>query len=196
MAHVGYARVSSAEQSLARQLDDAELAKEGIKLNKLFVEKLSGKDMNRPELEKCLNYCREGDTLYVHSIDRLARNLTDLQKIVDSLTKKDVTVVFFKEKLTFTKNEINPLNTLMFQMLGAFAQFERSLIESRRREGIAKAKAEGKYKGKQSLLTTWDYDKMKQMRADGVPVAEIARQYKMTPQGVYKALKRAEAQTA
>jgi len=183
---IGYARVSSTGQNTARQLD-------GIKLDKLFIEKLSGKNMNRPVLKECINYCREGDTLHVHSIDRLARNLSDLQNIVEQLTKKNVVVTFEKEKLTFSIDKKDSISTLMFQMLGAFAEFERSLIESRRREGIAKAKAAGKFKGKQSKLTDWDYNKMKQMRADGVPVAEIARQYKMTAQGVYKALKRAEA---
>ena len=192
--HIGYIRVSSAGQNTARQLD-------GVKLDKIFEEKESAKSMNRPVLKECIGYCREGDTLHVHSIDRLARNLSDLKTIVEKLTKeKKATVVFHSEDLTFSmppKGEEdkpeNAMKNLMFNMLGSFAEFERSLIESRRREGIAKAKAAGKFKGKQSKLTDWDYNKMKQMRADGVPVSEIARQYKMTVQGIYKALKRAEA---
>ena len=180
---VGYIRVSSVEQNTARQLD-------GVHLDHFFTDRCSGKDINRPELKECMQYCRKGDTLHVHSIDRLARNLIDLQNIVETMNKKGVTVVFHKESMTFSTNSANPMNTLMLQMLGAFAQFERALIEERRKEGIAKAKAEGKYKGKQSRLTSWDLDQMKQMKADGVAVAEIARKYRMTPQGIYKALQR------
>lgn len=180
---VGYIRVSSIDQNTGRQL-------EGVELDKRFEEKRSGKDTKRPALQECLSYLREGDTLHVHSIDRLARNLSDLQSIVDGLTSRGVAVCFHKEGMTFDGNSDNPMNTLMLQMLGAFAQFERSMIRERQREGIAKAKAEGKMLGRQSKLTAEDLATMQALKEAGTPLAEIGRRFGMTRQGIYKALKR------
>lgn len=103
---VGYIRVSSFGQNTDRQLLD-------ISLDKIFEEKASAKDTNRPVLKDCLEYLREGDELHIHSIDRLARNLVDLQTIVSDLNGKGVSVVFHKENLTFTGNIENPMNKLM-----------------------------------------------------------------------------------
>ena len=136
-ARVGYIRVSAADQNTERQLAD-------MTLDKIFTDKLSGKDTARPQLQACMGYLREGDELFVHSLDRLARNLADLQKLVDELTRKGVTLHFLKEHLTFQAGEANALHKLMFQMLGAFAQFERALIRERQREGIAVARSEGR----------------------------------------------------
>ena len=141
---VGYIRVSSIDQNTDRQLVD-------VQLDKTFTDKLSGKDVNRPELTRCLDHLREGDTLHVHSIDRLARNLLDLQTIVNGLVGKGVAIKFHKENLVFS-GEANPMQELMLQMMGAFAQFERSLIRERQREGIAAAKAAGKQVGAPSKL--------------------------------------------
>jgi len=141
---VGYIRVSSVDQNTARQLD-------GIELDKIFEEKLSGKNItDRPELQTCLNFLREGDFLLVHSIDRLARNQRDLQNIVGDLVAKGVSIKFITENLEFG-NKDNPMGNLMLQMMGAFAEFERTMIKSRQREGIRKAKERGQQFGRHSL---------------------------------------------
>ncbi|MCE0864451.1 recombinase family protein [Pseudomonas alloputida] len=140
MARVGYIRVSSADQNVDRQLD-------GVALDKVFTEKLSGATTDRPQLQAMLEYVREGDTILVHSIDRLARSLADLLKLVEDLNKRSVHIRFNKEQLEFT-GEDNPTQHLMLSMMGAVAQFERAMIKERQREGIAKAKEKGVYKGR------------------------------------------------
>ena len=132
MSVVGYTRVSTIDQNTERQLD-------GVEVDKLYTDKVSGKDTNRPQLTAALDYVREGDVFVVHSMDRLARNLEDLRRIVRELTSNGVTVKFVKESLTFTGND-SPMNTMLLSMLGAVAEFERSMILERQREGTAKAK--------------------------------------------------------
>jgi DNA invertase Pin-like site-specific DNA recombinase len=146
---IGYARVSSVDQDTARQIEV--LNQHG--LDRLFEDKASGKDTCRPALTEAMKYVRTGDTLIVHSLDRLARNLVDLLNIVEELTTKGVSVKFVKENLIFTDSEADPFSKLTLQMLGAFAQFERSLIRERQREGIALAKAAGAYSGRKHALT-------------------------------------------
>ena len=146
---VGYARVSSVDQDTSRQLE----ALNKLGLDKLFEDKASGKDTQRPQLKAALEHLREGDTLAVHSLDRLARNLADLLKLVKELTAKGITVRFLKENLTFTNDKSDHMATLMLSMLGAFAEFERSLIRERQLEGIAIAKKAGAYKGRKQSLT-------------------------------------------
>src|ERR1700739_4006299 len=133
---IGYQRVSTVDQNTDRQLD-------GVGLDKVFTDKASGKDTDRPELSRALDYVRDGDTLVVHSMDRLARNLEDLRRVVRELTGSGVKVEFVKESLTFSGDD-SPMNTLLLSMLGAVAEFERSMILERQREGIAIAKAGGK----------------------------------------------------
>ena len=125
---VGYIRVSSAGQNDARQLD-------GIHTDKTFTDRASGKDTQRPQLQALLEFVREGDTVLVHSMDRLARSLKDLEATVKGLTARGVTVSFVTQGMTFTGDD-SPMNTLMLQMLGAVSQFERSLILEHQREGI------------------------------------------------------------
>jgi len=132
---VGYVRVSSEGQNTARQLD-------GVPVDRTFEDKVSGKSLDRPQLEAMLAFVREGDEVLVHSMDRLARNLDDLRRLVQSLTKKGVKVTFMKEGMTFTGDDSH-LSLLMLSMMGAFAEFERSLLLERQREGIALAKARG-----------------------------------------------------
>jgi DNA invertase Pin-like site-specific DNA recombinase len=144
----GYLRVSSVDQTVARQQE----AIKAVSLDKTFIEKASAKDTNRPMLQECLEYCREGDTLHVHSIDRIARNLKDLQRLVDQLIAKDVTVHFHKEGLIFNGND-DAMSRLMLQMMGAFAEFERALINERQREGIAAARKAGKQFGRKKVLS-------------------------------------------
>jgi DNA invertase Pin-like site-specific DNA recombinase len=127
---IGYVRVSTADQNTERQL-------EGLKLDKVFTDKASGKDANRPALVEAIDYLRDGDTLTVHSMDRLARNTEDLLRLVREVTAKGATVEFLKEKLTFNGHADDAMSNLMLGMLASFAQFERALIRERQREGIA-----------------------------------------------------------
>lgn len=138
---VAYVRVSTVEQNEARQLEA--LKKHGIE--KWFTEKVSGKDTNRPQLQAMLDYVREGDTVYIHDFSRLARSTKDLLEIVETLNGKGVHLVSNKENIDTS----TPTGKLMLTMIGAIAEFERQNMLERQREGIAIAKAEGKYKGGQ-----------------------------------------------
>ena len=147
---VGYRRVSSRGQNLARQeLPDV--------TGRVFEEKLSGANRDRPALQEMLSYIRDGDEVHVHSIDRLARSLTDLNNIVTEINSKGASIRFLSEQLHFQGSNDDPVNKLMFHMLGAFSEFEHSLISKRRQEGIEKAKAEGKYKGRKPSI---DHDRV------------------------------------
>jgi DNA invertase Pin-like site-specific DNA recombinase len=117
---IGYVRVSSFDQNPERQL-------ENVQVDRVFTDKASGKDVQRPELERLLTFVRDGDTLVVHSMDRLARNLDDLRRIVQNLTQRGVHIEFVKEHLIFT-GEDSPMANLMLSVMGAFAEFERALI--------------------------------------------------------------------
>jgi DNA invertase Pin-like site-specific DNA recombinase len=175
---VGYTRVSTVDQNLERQLD-------GVTLDKLFSDKASGKDMKRPQLERALEFLREGDTLIVHSMDRLARNLDDLRRIVLSLTKKGVKVQFVKESLTFT-GEDSPMANLLLSVMGAFAQFERELIKERQREGIAIAKAKGDvYKGRKPSLSDERATELRRRATAGEPKASLAREFGISRAALY-----------
>ena len=159
---IGYIRVSTVEQNTTRQLD-------GVQLNKIFTDKCSGKDVNRPQLTLMLDFVREGDTVFVHSMDRLARNLDDLRKLVNKITDKNVTVQFVKENLIFSKDSKNQIANLMLSVMGAFAEFERSLIKERQLEGIAIAKKEGKYKGRGKTLSPEKVIELRQRIDEGTP---------------------------
>jgi DNA invertase Pin-like site-specific DNA recombinase len=174
---VGYLRVSTVDQNTDRQLD-------GIALDKVFTDKASGKDTNRPELTRALEYVREGDILVVHAMDRLARNLEDLRRIVRELTGRGVRVEFVKESLTFT-GEDSAMNTLLLSMLGAVAEFERSMILERQREGIAIAKAAGKYKGRKAALSQDQARELSDRLANGESVTALAGEYGVSRQTVY-----------
>lgn len=176
---IGYIRVSTLDQNAERQLAD-------IALDKIFEDKASGKDTKRPQLAACLDYLREGDTLVVHSIDRLARNLEDLQRIVRELTGKGVSVKFIKENLSFQAGEDNPMQVLMFQMLGAFAQFERSLIRERQREGIALAKQEGRQLGRAKALNEEQEQEVRTKAAQGANKQALAKECGISRQTLYR----------
>jgi DNA invertase Pin-like site-specific DNA recombinase len=166
---IAYIRVSSVGQNTARQLD-------GVALDKTFEDKVSGKDTNRPALHECLDYLRDGDTLHVHSMDRLARNLDDLRRMVKELTGRGVAVKFHKEGLRFTGDD-SPMATLLLSMLGAVAEFERSLIAERRQEGIAVAKAKGDvYKGRKPSLSDEKAAELRKRAANGENKAALARE--------------------
>ncbi|OQW66787.1 MAG: transposase [Proteobacteria bacterium ST_bin11] len=177
--NVGYIRVSSTSQNTERQLAD-------VALDRVFTDKASGKDANRPELSNCLEHLREGDVLHVHSIDRLARNLKDLQTIIENLTRKGVTVKFYKEHLTFEVANASPMQTLMLQMLGAFAEFERTLIKERQREGIEAAKAQGKKLGAPAKLTAEQTAEIKARVEQGDDKSKLAKEYGISRPTLYK----------
>ncbi|WP_197344775.1 recombinase family protein [Ralstonia solanacearum] len=181
---IGYIRVSTTDQSTERQLD-------GVALDKTFTDKASGKDTQRPQLQAALDYLREGDTLIVHSMDRLARNTEDLLRIVRELTGRGVSVEFMKDRMSFTADSENPQAHLMMTMLAAFAQFERSLIRERQREGIALAKEKGKYKGRKKALSPEQVTELRQRVAQGEPKATVAKAYGISRETLYQYLKAA-----
>jgi DNA invertase Pin-like site-specific DNA recombinase len=174
---IGYLRVSTVDQNTDRQLD-------GVEMDKVFTDRASGKDTKRPALARAIDYVREGDTLVVHSMDRLARNLEDLRRIVRELTAQGVKVEFVKESLTFT-GEDNAMSTLLLSMLGAVAEFERSIILERQREGIALAKAAGKYKGRKASLTSEQIDQLRARLSGGESVTTLAKAFGVSRQTVY-----------
>jgi len=174
---VGYKRVSTIDQNTARQLD-------GLSLDKVFEDKASGKDTQRPQLQAALSYCREADTLVVHSMDRLARSLVDLRRIVSDLTRRGVTVEFVKENLRFT-GEDSPISILLLSLLGAVAEFERALILERQREGIAIAKAAGKYKGRRPVLNGERIRQLQERVASGGKNTQIAKGFGISRQTLY-----------
>lgn len=177
---VGYIRVSSFDQNHERQL-------EGIQLDKKFIDKASGKDIDRPAFIELLNYVREDDLVIVHSMDRLARNLDNLRQIVQNLTAKKVQVQFIKENLVFT-GEDSPMSQLLLSVMGAFAEFERSLIKERQKEGIAIAKNKGVYKGRSKALTQEQVLNVRERIGQGVPKTLVAREMGVSRWTLYKAL--------
>jgi DNA invertase Pin-like site-specific DNA recombinase len=179
---VGYVRVSTVDQNTDRQLD-------GLVLAKTFTDKASGKDTARPALAACLDYIREGDTLVVHSMDRLARSLVDLRQMVDRLTADGISVRFVKENLTFTRDESDPCAMLMLSIMGAVAEFERALILQRQREGIAIAKAKGVYTGRRRALTDLQCAEILGRRAAGEHPDDLAKEFGVSRATIYNALK-------
>jgi DNA invertase Pin-like site-specific DNA recombinase len=178
---IGYVRVSSFDQNPERQL-------ENIKLDKVFTDKASGKDTQRPQLETLLSFVREGDTVVVHSMDRLARNLDDLRQLVQKLTKRGVRIEFVKENLTFS-GEDSPMANLMLSVMGAFAEFERALIKERQREGIALAKQRGAYRGRKKALSPDQVVELRQRAAAGENKANLARELGISRETLYQYLR-------
>lgn len=174
---VGYRRVSTLLQNTARQLD-------GVLLDKVFEDKASGKNTDRPKLDACLAHLREGDILHVHSMDRLCRNLDDLRRIVKDLTSRGVVVNFHKEGLKFT-GEDSPMSNLLLSMLGAVAEFERSIILERQREGIQIAKGEGKYRGRKPSLTEERVLELRRRAGAGEKKSALAREFGISRETVY-----------
>ena len=182
---VAYVRVSSVDQNPERQL---EAIKES-EPDKTFTDKCSGKDTKRPGLERLLEFVREGDMVVVASLDRLGRNLDDLRKLVHGLNDRGIAVRFLKENLTFTGDGDGSLAQLMFNMLAAFAQFERSLIRERQREGIALAKAAGVYRGRKPSLTNEQAELLRQRIATGEKKAVVAREFGISRETLYQYLR-------
>lgn len=176
---IGYRRVSSSEQNLDRQeLPDCE---------KVFEEKASaGRGVQREALAALIDFAREGDEVVVWSIDRLARDLGDLQGILERLNAKGVSVSFLSERLTFSASQDDPFARLQLHLLGAFSQFERSLIRKRQAEGIAKAKVRGAYKGR---APTIDPSQVRSLHEAGLGASAIADRLGIARASVYRLLK-------
>ncbi|WP_139007007.1 recombinase family protein [Arthrobacter crystallopoietes] len=180
---IGYVRVSTLDQNEQRQL-------EGETLDRVFTDKASGRDTARPELVELLRFARDGDTVVVHSMDRLARNLDDLRSLVQKLTAKGVRVEFVKEGLVFT-GEDSPMANLMLSVMGAFAEFERSLIKERQREGITLARQRGAYRGRKRTLSSEQAVELVRRAASGTPKTILARDYGISRETVYQYLREA-----
>jgi len=180
---VGYTRVSSLDQNADRQLD-------GVALDRVFTDSASGRSTARPQLEAMLAFVRDGDTVLVHSMDRLARNLDDLRALVRTLTARGVRVQFAKEQLTFTGDD-TAMATLLLSVMGAFAEFERSLIRERQREGIVLARQRGAYRGRARAraLNAEQVVQLRQRVAEGVPKAALAREFGISRETVYQYLR-------
>ncbi len=181
MARVGYRRVSTIDQKLERQ----ELGDVG----RVFEEHESGPSKDRPALQEMLDYIRKGDTVVVWSIDRLARDLRDLQSIVEQVTTAGATLQFISEGISFGPDGADPFSKLQLQMLGAFAEFERSIILKRQAEGIAKAKARGVYKGGQRRI---DRDRVISLSKEGAGPSKIAVEMGISRMTVYRILEEAK----
>jgi len=179
---IGYLRVSTLGQKTDRQLA-------GVKLDKVFEDRATGSNVNaRQALERCLEYVREHDTLHVHSIDRLARNMSDLLAIVNELVSKDVAVRFHSENLVFSPSLNDPMAELTLHMLGAFAQFERTLISQRRKEGMEAARKRGKQIGRRSALSDEQVKQVIQKLDAGVTKKALAEEYGVSRTTLYAAI--------
>jgi len=180
---VGYARVSSAGQNLTRQLE----ALKSAGCERIFQEKVSAATRDREQLEAALTYLREGDDLVCTSMDRLARSLPDLHSIVNELTERGITVRFLKEGQSYSQQS-DSVSKLMLSLLGAVAEFERSLIRERQTEGIARAKNHGVYKGRSKTLTVEQAEEIRALVAQGVPKAKVAREFGVSRATLYRYL--------
>lgn len=178
---VGYIRVSSFDQNPERQLED-------VPVDRTFTDKASGKDVHRPALESLLAFVREGDTVVVHSMDRLARNLDDLRRLVQDFTRRGVRIQFVKEGLVFTGDD-SPMANLLLSVMGAFAEFERALIRERQREGISLAKQRGAYRGRKKSLPPNKADELRRRAGAGEKKNKLAREFGISRETLYQYLK-------
>ena len=179
---IGYIRVSSFDQNPERQL-------EGVQLDRTFTDKASGKDTKRPQLNAMLEFIREGDTVIVHSMDRLARNLDDLRRMVQDLTAKGISIQFVSENLVFSSDKANHTSNLMLSIMGAFAEFERAIIRERQREGIELVKKRGVYKGRKKSPSADQITSLKQRAASGENKTKLANELGISRETVYQYIK-------
>jgi DNA invertase Pin-like site-specific DNA recombinase len=175
---VGYIRVSTLNQNHERQL-------EGVLLDRKFIDKASGKDARRPQLEELIRFVRSGDTVVVHSMDRLARNLVDLRSIVSELTGRGIRVEFIKDHLVFT-GEDSPMSHLMLSTLGGYAEFERAISKERQMEGIELAKKRGAYIGRKKALSDLDVTRLIHSIDSGGKKSHIAKEFGISRETMYK----------
>lgn len=181
---VGYIRVSTEEQNPERQL-------EGIAMDRVFTDRASAKDVNRPELTELLGFIREGDVLVVHSMDRLARNLDDLRRLVMQLTRRGIRIEFVKERLLFS-GEDSPMANLLLSVVGAFAEFERALLKERQKEGIALARKRGVYRGRKKSLQPEQIAELSSRIRAGEKKTIVARALGISRETLYQYLRQKE----
>lgn len=173
---IGYRRVSSVDQNLDRQ----ELGH----VDRTFEERISGANRERPQLRALIDYAREGDRVVVYSIDRLARNLRDLTEIIEELNEKGASIHFIKNNLCFSRNDDDPQARLQLHIMSAFAEFERDILKQRQKEGIAKAKQKGKYKGRK---IQYDHDEIARLiETTDMTITQIARDQNCSTKTVYR----------
>jgi DNA invertase Pin-like site-specific DNA recombinase len=182
---IGYIRVSSADQNPDRQL-------EGIELDERFVEYASAKNVDRPKLKEMLIYARKNDHLFIHSIDRFARNLRDLQELVEKFLAKGVIISFIKENLTFDSENISSMSNFLLQIMGSLAEFERCITYERQMEGVRIARLKKKYKGRVPKFNAEQIIEIKKMYDLGIPKVKIAKHFGSSRFTVYKYLKNAQ----
>ncbi|GAM99152.1 site-specific recombinase of resolvase family [alpha proteobacterium U9-1i] len=182
---IGYARTSTTEQVAGLEAQERDLNAAGCE--KVFVEQLSSVATKRPQLEAALEFAREGDQFVVAKPDRLARSLEDLLLIERKLRDKGVTLVV----LSLGLNTADATGRLVLQVMGSIAEFERTLMLERQREGVAKAKAEGKYKGRAPTARA-KASQVLELKADGVKPTEIAKRLKVGRASVYRILDEAK----
>jgi len=185
VADLAYIRVSTTDQNTDRQLSGS-----GLSFKKQFTDRCSGGTTNRPALEDLKEYAREGDTVHVHSIDRLARNLVDLKTLVTQWNSEGINVKFHREGLCFNAGGSDAMSDLMLSMLGAVAQFELSMIQERRQEGIEKAKQAGKYRGRP--VNQSNHQRIHTLRSEGVSLRKIATEVGVSLSTVQRALAASE----
>lgn len=182
--NLAYVRVSTVEQNEERQIE----ALKKFNIEKWFTEKVSGKNMNRPKLQEMLDFCREGDTIYIHDFSRLARSTKDLLDIVERLKEKGVHLVSNKENI----DSSTPQGKLMLTMIAAIYEFERENMLERQREGIAIAKREGKFKGRKPLELD-DFDKYYELYISRqITKSEMARKLNISRPTLDKMIKAKE----
>ncbi len=175
-----YKRVSTIEQNLDRQLH-------GYEFDREFVEKISGKDVNRPELQSLLSVLRSGDEVHVHELSRLASNTKDLLNVVEHVLEAGASIKFHKENLHFVAGKDRPpVQDLMLSLLSAIAQFERDLLLERQREGIALAKLRGAYRGRQSRFDSLDVQKIKSEFKKSANKSSLAKKWGISRAYLYK----------
>lgn len=182
----GYIRVSTATQNTSRQLAD-------IELDRIFTDKISGGTKSRPQLDNLIDHVRSGDSVTVHSLDRLGRNLQHVLELIETFNNMGVTLRFVKENMTFTGDD-NPAQKLMISIMGSIAEFEKSLINERVAEGRAIAKQKGVKFGRKATLSAEQVEQIKQERESGKKVAAIAIDYDVSRQSVYRAISTSSAE--
>ncbi len=182
--------ISSSQISICNSAQNTGRQLEGIEVDRIFVDRASGKNTDRPKFQEMLNYVREGDRVIVHSMDRFARSLKDLVTEVDKLVKRGIAIQFVKENITFTAQS-TPMDNLMLQLMGAFAQFEREIILERQKEGIKLASSQGKYKGRVHKLKPDQAEALRQDWKEGKYPSKMAlgQAFGISRQAVYRYLK-------
>lgn len=179
---IGYIRVSTQEQNSMRQ----EVLMESLGVDEVYIDRMSGKSTNRPELQKMMEYVRKGDTVIVESISRFARNTRDLLDLVEKLSEKGVEFVSKKEAIDTT----TPTGKFMLTVFGAVAELEREYILQRQQEGIAIAKEEGKYKGRKPIERSNFDSVVKQWQEGKISASEAMKMLRMTKTTFYRKAKK------